>query len=144
MKNFFRPIVLLAAIALTAGCGSTGAGAWDSRPADVLTTAEIEASSASTVYELIEVSRPEWLRQRGPMTLRAAPNEDGAGFSDDEEIVVYLDHTRFGGVQELHNLSTTGITSLRFLDAAEATQRWGTGHTHGAIVISTAASVSRN
>jgi hypothetical protein len=53
------------------------------------------------------------------------------------EIVVYLDGNRLGGVDELRGIGANTISSIAYLDAPSATIRYGTGHTQGAIVITT-------
>ncbi len=100
----------------------------------LITTEEIRASTATDAFELIQASRPGWLRLRGTQSIRGTQDD-----SDRGEIIVYVNQSRLGGISELRNMPIGGITSVEFVDAATATQRWGTGHSYGAIVISTAA-----
>ena len=121
---------LIAGVFVTAaGCASTGSGGGSNRA--VITAEEIQASQASNVFQLIQSVRGSWLTSRGPMTLQA-------GGADNPEIVVYVDGTRFGGVNELRGLATPGITLIQRMSASEATQRFGIGHSLGAILVSTA------
>jgi hypothetical protein len=49
---------------------------------------------------------------------------------------VYLDSNRYGSLGSLRSLSLGGIQEVRYFGASEATNRFGTGHTGGAIVVS--------
>ncbi len=124
-------LVLLLALGI-GGCASPSGGGGGG---DTLERAEIEASSATDVHRLIQTRRPSWLRERGAVTLRTTPTDDGE-LLQDAHIVVYLDGVRHGIVDDLRSLPTTGVTSIQRLSAADATQRFGTGHPRGAIVIS--------
>jgi hypothetical protein len=50
-------------------------------------------------------------------------------------IIVYVDDVPRGSHDVLRSMSTDDVESIERLDAASATQRFGTGHEHGAIVI---------
>ena len=50
---------------------------------------------------------------------------------------VYVDGARFGGIESLSLIQATPILEIRFLSASEATSRFGTGNSGGAIVITT-------
>jgi hypothetical protein len=125
------PLTLAVAllIALAAGCATAGTGSGADR--DVITAEMIAASSASDVHQLIRTTRPAWLRARGAVTMRTS--DEGI---EDVPIVVYLDNNRLGTVEDLSALSTQGITEIRRLSPRDATQRFGTGHSRGAIVVS--------
>jgi hypothetical protein len=71
--------------------------------------------------------RPQWLRARPRGQTRLAGAEAG--------IVVYIDATRYGSLNSLQSLAVGGIYEIQRYDASEATNRFGTGHTNGAIVI---------
>jgi hypothetical protein len=131
MKDI-RRVPLLAFVLLIAACASapTGEDTQVRRSPVVITAEEIQASAATTVYELINALRPNWLRGRGGSV---AGGEDGGG------AIVYLNQSRIGGVGELQQMAVGGVTRIDFVDARAATQRWGTGHTRGAIVVSTSA-----
>ena len=101
-----------------------------SRPAPVnqrvLTSADIAASRFNNVYEMVEALRPQWLRPRGRTT-----------FNQRESVKVYLDGSLLGEPEQLRGINTRTIAEIRWLDANEATLRWGLDHGHGAIVLST-------
>ncbi|TVP44701.1 MAG: hypothetical protein EA350_11055 [Gemmatimonadales bacterium] len=123
---------LLAGGLLLPAC-STSSGARGDR--DVITEEEIRRSSATDAYRLVSSLRPAWLRERGAVTLRTTDSGDGQALVN-PQIVVYIDGTRLGDVSELETVATTGLTSIRRLSASEATQRFGTGHPRGALLLS--------
>ena len=57
--------------------------------------------------------------------------------SSSAPVVVFLDNVHFGGVETLYNISIERITMIRYFDAADATGRWGTGFSGGAIEVLT-------
>lgn len=118
---------------LSSGCASAAAQRGGDR--DILTLEEIRESSASDVYRLIQALRPNWLQTRGAMTVSTVETEDGTTLAN-PEIAVYLDGSRLDSVSDLEGISTIGVVSVRRLNSREATQRFGSGHTRGAIVVS--------
>jgi hypothetical protein len=91
-----------------------------------ITADQIREISATDALEAVQALRPEWLIQRG--------QED---FYDPEgdNIRVYLDEIDIGGIEALAGLTSLTIASIRFIDAAHATARWGAGHTQGVIQV---------
>jgi hypothetical protein len=111
---------------LTAACGAR-AGTSEARgDPDLITTVEMQASGHQDAFSLVQSLRPQWLRVRGPSSLRG-----------EETVKVYLDGSLLGHPDHLRQISTHSISSLRYLDGLEATQRWGLDHGAGAIVVST-------
>jgi len=131
-RTVFRSYgVLLALLALSlASCATGGAGATERGDPDIITREEIDQSPGSrTAYELIQRLRPQWLITRGIANVR-----QGSGA---EDIVVYMDNARMGYREALRSIPLGSVRYLEFFDARRATQRWGGGHIHGAILIST-------
>lgn len=118
-----RPTLLLALLLAACTSGMTPAS-----PArgmrDVISEEELRGVSATSVYTAIQQLRPAMLRQRG---VRSGSGEVAP--------VVYLDGQQYGGLRELANLSLTGVREVRYLSPADATQRFGTNHTAGAILV---------
>jgi hypothetical protein len=110
------------------------------RDPSLLTRYEIVAAGARNVFELVQAERPQWLRQRGQNTLRLGtvigPRGDEFEAMTQIPIVVYHDGIRLGDVTTLRNIPTQQIASVRFVGAREATQRWGSDHTAGVILLS--------
>jgi hypothetical protein len=137
-----RMIVLtVAAAALTAtACASTGEPRSGSGGTNVISAEEIAGTTATNAYELIQNLRPRWLHDRGQQTLGTVQREgmDGpVAVMATTGIVVYLDGTRMGAVSTLREIPTRDLRSARRLSSGEATQRFGGGHPHGAIILAT-------
>ncbi|HEX6068625.1 MAG TPA: hypothetical protein VFZ18_02345 [Longimicrobiaceae bacterium] len=113
--------LLLAAAATPAVAVEPGPSGPNARS---VTQQEIQKSAQSNLLDFVRANRPQWLRTRGVGT---AANP----------VAVYLDGQRVGGPEQLRGIST-GITSgLRYVDGQEATTRWGSGHSNGAILVTT-------
>lgn len=108
---------------------------------------EIRSSQARTAYELIYNLRMQWLVTRGANSVAESARGEAKGdfvikvTPGREKIIVYMDDVRLGGVNEMREIPADFLTWARFLNAQEATLRYGGGHAHGAIQLST--SVSR-
>ena len=137
-----RLVMVVMACVLAAGC-ATASGGGERRDRREITRAEIEAASnASTAQDLVRRLRPEWLRTRGTGTFSR---------TEEEGILVYVDGTRAGMVEmpsaaggggytgrsALESIPASGIVRIRYYNATEATQKYGTGHVHGAIEVTT-------
>jgi len=113
-------VVLALAVAPgTAGCASSGGTA---RPAGATTNrivlAELEALPQMNALSAIERLRNSWLRTRSG----DAPQ-------------LYVDGARRGGISDLTSILSTEIEEMEYLSAGDATNRYGTGHSGGAILI---------
>lgn len=97
------------------------------RDPNVITAEELASRSTLTARQAIEQLRPQFLRIRGTTTLGNAQTGD--------VIWVYFDGTRMGTVEVLNNISAHEIREIRYLNPSEATNRYGTGHVQGAILI---------
>jgi len=104
------------------GCGTTSGSARG--PANLLTRAEIETSSATTAFELIRELRPQFLRSRGVLSIE----DPSAGYA-----LVYMDNTFRGDLEALRTILVVDIDEVRYISSADATTRWGTGHAGGVI-----------
>ncbi len=91
---------------------------------------EIEGVGAdiTTAYQLIERLRPMMLR---PRNLTAGSVGDGNLFG----VVVYVEEMRIGSVEALQTVMAGSVREVRYIGAADATTRWGTGHSHGVIQV---------
>lgn len=116
-------LVVLGACATPAANGSPVGSS------DVITRVEIDERGAANAFELVQSLRPQWLRTRGISTLQQAVGE--------ETIVIYMDNARLGPPDAMRQIALGSVRYLQFFDAREATQRWGAGHLHGAILVST-------
>lgn len=98
------------------------------RSTDVLMADEIAQESVTTAYDAVRRFRPRWLQTRSSPTFehpeRALP-------------IVYLDGIRLGEPRELTNLRAEVISRMEYMSPSEATNRFGTNHTGGAILVTT-------
>lgn len=106
------------------GCASAG-GVSSARSGNTIPRQEIEAYSGDNVYLLIQSYHPAWLRARGRTSMGlAAP------------VMVYIDAMpQPDGVESLRNLRPQQVEEITYLDSRAATNRYGTGHTNGAILV---------
>jgi hypothetical protein len=135
-----RPLITLTSLvaltvcltACTSGGSAAGAApapAGRSNP-DVITSEELAKSTGQNAYEIIKELRPRFLQSRGA----TAP---GAGAYSRQPLdpVVYVDERRLATFAELSQIVVSQISEIRHYNASEATAKWGTGHSAGAILI---------
>jgi hypothetical protein len=115
------------ALAITiAACASTTTTT-ARRERNLITREEIASLNVSTAYQIIQHLRPEYLRTRGPTSIQIPEASVAA---------VYLNGVRLlDGIRDLHRIQASDVESIHFMGAADATTRWGTNHTGGAIEI---------
>jgi hypothetical protein len=97
------------------------------RGRDLIARADIVATNAATAFEVVQQLRPEWLRLRGRVSIE----------TEEEGIVVYVDNTRRGNVNQLRSITIDTVTEIRFLSGSDATMRFGSGHGRGVIQVIT-------
>ena len=112
--------------------GETGEGMGDGSPrttgrdADI-TREELEATTVDDAMAAVSLLRPHWLRTRPART-----------FVDPSPVVgVVIDGMARSTREDLAQLPIGQVERISFLNAADATIRYGTGHTGGAIVVTT-------
>jgi len=120
-----RLIFFLFALSLgLAGCaaGGSGGSGGPRRSSNSITAEELAEVSELDLFSAIQRLRPAWLRSgsRG-----ALPS-------------VIVDGTpQQGGAEALRSYRATDVTGLELMSASDATTRYGTGYTNGAIIVST-------
>lgn len=112
-------IVVFLLGALFFACDSSEQAATGAGSREVLTGAEIQAASVSNAYEAVRRLRPNFI------------------FGRYKRPVVYLDNLRYGGVSSLNTIDASIVEIIEFLKPIDATTRYGTGHTSGAILVTT-------
>ena len=100
------------------------------RNSSVIRADELATAQMANVYDALQRLRPQWLKTS---TNRGAGK--GGGYQS-SELAVYLETTRYGDIFVLKQMSTTDVKSVQYLSSSEATTRFGTGNTGGAIVVS--------
>jgi len=96
------------------------------RNSNLIDRDEVASSTAIDAYALVQQARPNWLHQRGAISLR----DPTAGV-----VQVYLDGQQYGDVNRLREINKQDVRELRFLGAGEAQQRYGVGHAGGVIEV---------
>jgi hypothetical protein len=120
-------LALVTTVAVTASCAANQAGSSTSGyDPDRITAEEIAATTAGTGLDLVERLRPQWLRNRGPDSLRT-----------NSGVVMYVNNQPQGGIAVLRQLTIGNIRELQYLSGNIATQRFGTGHGAGVILVQT-------
>ena len=134
-------LVLAATLAGAGGCASAGSTSQAGEPQtstvqtpvrprrdpNLITAEEIAARPTLSARQVIEQLRPQFLRVRGTTTLGNAQTKD--------VIWVYVDNTRMGSLEVLNNIGAHEVREIRYLNPSEATNRYGTGHVQGAILV---------
>jgi hypothetical protein len=82
---------------------------------------EIQASYATSVYQLIQRSRGMWL-------MRNHPTDSGAG-----AMLVFYDGAQLESVEDLRDIPLAGVQLIEFLNPAETEHRLGKYTTVGTI-----------
>jgi hypothetical protein len=123
----YKSSISIIALALVmASCSSAGTGSASSRNSNVVTIAELAELDYLTGLEAVRRLRPNWLRVRGQSTFS---RQGSAG------IRLYVDGRPHDDISELGRIPATDILEMRFLNGREATTRYGTDHTNGAILV---------
>jgi hypothetical protein len=127
-----RRIAALFLLAFVVACSSatTSGGPRFGSDRNIITYEEIQASRNPgwTAWDLVSALRPHFLNSRGVNSLR--PGVPSAP-------VVYLDGIRYGELPILRTLSVDNISAIQYLNAGDATTRYGTDNPAGAILIVT-------
>ena len=102
------------------------------RNPDIIDAAEISARAfdAGNAMQIIQKLRPQMLQGRG-LSSPTDPTGETA------RPKVYVDNVSYGDVGSLTNLTATQIMQIQFLNARDATTRFGTGHMGGVILVTT-------
>jgi hypothetical protein len=124
-----------AIVACASGAGSPRENAGTSttsapqRSRTQITAAEIRATNATTLYEVVERLHPEWLSSRGPKTLGGGTGQMPTG------VQVYIDTQAAGTVDVLRQFPLTSAALMKYYSAADAQTRFGLGNLNGVIQI---------
>ena len=125
MRLIVRSTLWVLAAVLLAGCAA-GSGNGGGGDRNVITEETLAEYSGQNAYEVSQRLRPAWLRARG-MGMD----------SSTEGVMVYVDGAPLSGTDELRTWDVNQVQEIRYLDARDATTRFGTGHSNGAILVTT-------
>ena len=98
------------------------------RDSNLITREELLTAPSSNAFDAIMNLRPSLLRSRGGKTA------DG---NFPQRPQVFLDGQQYGDIETLKTISVQSITSIRLLNAADATTKYGYGYPSGVIEVST-------
>jgi len=84
-----------------------------------ITQGEIQQSVVGDALEAVRLLRPRWLRPR----------------MGDSAPLVYVHNQRYGGIEWLRMIRCENIYEIRYVNARDATMRWGMGHSAGVIEV---------
>jgi len=109
---------------------------------DIITRAEIQdrAPDVKTALDVVQRLRPHFLRERatGSITtpLTAEGNRNTA--ASRQPVQLYVNGARSGvPAAALRDIPAAAVIDILYLDASDATTRFGTGHDNGAILVRT-------
>ena len=132
-------IIISAAILTTAGCASSPGGTAgatqqsSSAPSrargsrDVITQEELAQVDVQTALDAVRRLRPNFLQTHGGMSSSITMGP--------QDVVVYVDNTSMGGPSALAQIPVADVKEIQYLNGTDATQRFGTGHGSGAIIV---------
>ena len=124
MKKLVLIVLLLAVTACAGGSGSKSSAT--PRDRATLTADDIQKTGAIDAFTAVQALRPQWLTKRGSTSFRQV-----------EVVRVSLDGNLMGGPEQLRQITTSSVETIRYMDGLEATQRYGLDHGQGAVLVFT-------
>ena len=131
-------LVISAAALVTVGCASAGGSSGATQQSasspsrqrgsrDVITQEEIANTDVQTALDAVRRLRPNFLQTHGGASTSITQGP--------QDVVVYVDNTRMGGPSALAQIPINDVKEIQYLNGTDATQRFGTGHGSGAIIV---------
>ena len=115
---------------LVTACHHQASGPGYGGQRNVITQDEIDASTASTVYDLIAQLRGEYLKDRGKVSIRT---------NQHEKAVVFLNDQEYGILETMRNIPIGRISEIRYYPGTDAVNRFGAQYGGGVVML-----ISRN
>jgi hypothetical protein len=122
----WRPILVILLVSACHRAPSSGHGT----QRNVITQEEIEASTASNVYDLIAQLRADFLKDRGKVSIR---------LNQHEKAVVFLNDQEYGILETMRNIPIGRVSEIRYYPGTEAVNRFGAQYGGGIVML-----ISRN
>jgi outer membrane cobalamin receptor len=123
-----RPLLL--ATFVLAACHSQMQGAHHGSQHNVISQEEIDASTATNVYDLIARLRADYLKDRGKVSIRT---------NQHEQAVVFLNDQEYGILETLRNIPPGRVSEIRYYPGTDAVNRFGAQYGGGVVML-----ISRN
>ena len=95
---------------------------------NLITADEIAKVNVQTALDAVQKLRPAMLRRSNI----ASANAQASG-----ELIVYVDNTRYGPVENLRSIPASSIAAVRYYSASESQMKWGSNHPGGVIEVLT-------
>jgi hypothetical protein len=135
-----RPLVIAACTLLVACSSATQSTASPGTPtpggrADLITQSEIAQHSYATALDIVQNLRPSMMRLRS-VTLSQGTTA-GMPSGANESAIVFVDDVRMGDLNQLGSIPANTVKEIRYINARDATTRWGTGYPAGVIQVIT-------
>jgi hypothetical protein len=119
--------VVFAATACASSSSAPASGGAKSAP-NLITADEIAKVNVQTAFDAVQKLRPTMLRRPSATSTNAQANG---------ELVVYVDNTRFGPVENLRSIPANTVAAVRYYSASESQMKWGSNHPGGVIEVLT-------
>jgi outer membrane cobalamin receptor len=94
---------------------------------DLITQEELAKVDVQNALDAVRRLRPTFLQTHGGLSSSITQGP--------QDVVVYVDNTRMGGPSSLAQIPITDVKEIQYLNGPDATQRYGTGHGSGAIIV---------
>lgn len=120
--------ILAVVVAACASPGTSQRTEGPRRDPELITQEELAATTATMLYDAVRALRPAWMQRSRPTAVLQ---------QHQAQLLVYVDGARYGTIESLRQLSTSGVASVRFFSPGAAQARFGTGHLLGAIEVTT-------
>ena len=136
MKTRSLCLIAIALVVAAPGCASSPAGASSTTTQqssrsrgsrDRITAEELATIDVQNALQAVQRLRPNFLQTRGGATSSITQGP--------QDVVVYVDQTRMGGPNTLAQIPITDVKEIQYLNGTDATQRYGTGHGSGVIIV---------
>lgn len=139
LSHWQLPLALVVVLSCaTIACASKGDSPRGSGSVpDLLTEQQLLDTRADDLLSAIRRTRPNWLHVRATEVKRSS---GGGGLAPRaaDEVPVYLDGAKYGAASVvLQNIPVRHVAEIRYLNAIDATTRFGIGHGAGAILVQT-------
>ncbi len=124
--NRLIPYVAVLLFAVSCATASRAGDGDDDGSRDRLSHEDLVETTEMSLYNAIYRLRPFWLRSRATSALQGpAP------------VIVYVDNVRVGEAPYLREIQVEAVEEVRYVNAADATTRWGVGVAGGVILVTT-------
>lgn len=122
-----RLIPYLALVLFAVSCATISqAGDEEDGSRNLLTNEDLAETAEMSLYNAIYRLRPFWLRSRATSALQGP-----------DPVIVYVDNVRVGEAPYLRDMQVETVEEVRYVNAADATTRWGIGVAGGVILVTT-------